>query len=161
MTVAAIAGHRPEKIEDPEWVGDALGETFRTFGLDRIIQGFASGVDLWSAVVANNNNINVTGARPWAGHKPRKADEGLYAWVERICDKIVDVDPSPTYPGIWVYQKRNKWMIDNSDFLISVWDGDEKGGTWNAIEYAYKIGRDIYNCNPRKRVCDFLVSSTL
>jgi uncharacterized phage-like protein YoqJ len=33
-------------------------------------------------------------------------------------------------------QKRNEYMVDNSDFVIAVFDGEQKGGTFNCIKYA-------------------------
>jgi len=33
---------------------------------------------------------------------------------------------------------RNKWIIDNSDELLAVWNGERKGGTFSAINYAEK-----------------------
>ena len=33
-------------------------------------------------------------------------------------------------------QKRNKYMVDQSDLVIAVWDGKKVGGTWNTIKYA-------------------------
>lgn len=158
MVIAAITGHRPEKIEDPEWVGEALGSTFLRLGISHVIQGMASGVDLWSAFIAFGLGIPYTAARPWAGHKPRKDDQELYDFVLRYAAEVVDVDPSIEFPGKWVYQKRNKWIVDRGNFVISVWDGEPKGGTWNAVNYAQKLGVEVFNCNPKERVCGFLAS---
>lgn len=160
MTVAAITGHRPEKIDDPDWVRQALREAYQRLGVLKVIQGLASGVDLWSAVEAFNMDIPYIAARPWAGHKPRNADKELYDWVLAHAEEVVDVTNYTNFPGNWVYQKRNKWMIEHGNFVLSVWDGIEKGGTWNAVEHACKIGYTVFNCNPRKKVCDFLVTSS-
>lgn len=155
--VAAISGHRPEKIDDPQWVKDALAEAFALFDVSRVIQGMASGVDLWSARVAYDARIPYVCARPWGGHKPRKDEVKTYESALRNAVEVVNVDPSEDYPGVWIYQVRNKWMVDNSDFLISVWDGST-GGTHNCVHYAHKIGVRVYNCNPKTKLCGFLVS---
>ncbi len=42
------------------------------------------------------------------------------------------------------YQKRNKYMVDNSDCVITWYDG-KPGGTKNTIDYALKIGRKVFN----------------
>lgn len=42
------------------------------------------------------------------------------------------------------YQKRNIYMVDNSDYVITWFDG-QKGGTDNTIKYALKIGRQVFN----------------
>lgn len=48
-------------------------------------------------------------------------------------------------------QKRNEWMIDNSDAIIAVWDGTPSG-TANTIEYARKQGKPVLVIDPEKRV---------
>lgn len=44
-------------------------------------------------------------------------------------------------------QKRNEYMINKSDYVIGVWNGDISGGTYNAIKYARKVGKDIFYIN--------------
>ena len=44
------------------------------------------------------------------------------------------------------YQQRNIFMVDNSDFVITWYDG-KKGGTENTIRYALKKGRQVFNIN--------------
>lgn len=44
------------------------------------------------------------------------------------------------------YQKRNIYMVDNSDYVITWYDG-QKGGTDNTIRYALKNGRYVFNIN--------------
>ncbi|MNP85294.1 hypothetical protein D3C76_1849670 [compost metagenome] len=46
-------------------------------------------------------------------------------------------------------QKRNEWMVDNSKFIISVWDGT-KGGTGNCVKYAENKNKHISNINPKE-----------
>lgn len=43
---------------------------------------------------------------------------------------------------------RNHYMVDNCDVLIAVWDGTKKGGTYNCIKYAKKLGKRIIYINP-------------
>lgn len=45
-------------------------------------------------------------------------------------------------------QQRNKYMVDNCDILIAVWDGS-KGGTANCVNYAKKLGKKIIYINPK------------
>lgn len=44
---------------------------------------------------------------------------------------------------------RNKWMVDNCDVLIAVWDGSN-GGTRNCVEYADEVGRTMSRINPNR-----------
>ncbi len=46
----------------------------------------------------------------------------------------------------WCFQERNKFMVDNSDFVVCWYDG-KAGGTRNTIKYAQKLNRYIVNLN--------------
>ena len=35
-------------------------------------------------------------------------------------------------------QKRNEYMVNHSDFVLIVWNGKEKGGTYNTLKYTQK-----------------------
>ena len=35
-------------------------------------------------------------------------------------------------------QKRNEYMVTHSDFVLIVWNGKEKGGTYNTLKYTQK-----------------------
>ena len=35
-------------------------------------------------------------------------------------------------------QKRNEFMVDKADMVLAIWNGNQKGGTWNTIKYATK-----------------------
>jgi hypothetical protein len=34
-------------------------------------------------------------------------------------------------------------MVDHANLVLAVWNGQKKGGTWNTICYAQKIGKPI------------------
>jgi len=44
-------------------------------------------------------------------------------------------------------QIRNRYMVNNSDIVIAVWNGS-KGGTANCVNYAKKQGKEIIVMNP-------------
>lgn len=144
----SITGHRPEKIKNSELVKTKLAEAYEDLGVFRVIQGMAAGVDLWSAYAAFMAEIPYVCAIPWKGHAPRKIDRVAYELALKNADEIHYVNDSDKYPGPWVYQERNIWMVDRADTVIAVWDGIEKGGTWNCVEYAFKKGVPIYRINP-------------
>lgn len=39
--------------------------------------------------------------------------------------------------------ERNRYMVDNSDYVLAVWNGEKKGGTWYTIDYASKKNKPI------------------
>jgi len=45
-------------------------------------------------------------------------------------------------------QKRNEWMVDNCDLLIAVWNEDKSGGTYNCIQYAKSVNKEVIYVNP-------------
>jgi uncharacterized phage-like protein YoqJ len=147
MTIVAITGHRPEKIEDPIDVKVFLRREFERLAPDRVIQGCASGVDLWAGEMAIHMGFDVTSAKPWKGFKPRKADRELYEFVINNSKEVVDVTEYIAYPGPWVYQERNKWMVDNANLVLAVWDGTA-GGTKNCGDYAMKKNIPIIRYHP-------------
>lgn len=40
-------------------------------------------------------------------------------------------------------QKRNRYMVDKSDLVLAIWNGENKGGTWDTIKYAQMKGKEI------------------
>ena len=44
-------------------------------------------------------------------------------------------------------QKRNKYMVNNSDYIITVWDG-KPSGTGNTVKYAKQKNKKILIINP-------------
>ncbi len=71
------------------------------------------------------------------------------AWKKRYynilseCDEVVFLSDS-YYKGC--YQKRNKFMVDNSDYVMTWFDG-KAGGTKNTVDYALKHNKFILNLN--------------
>ena len=51
-------------------------------------------------------------------------------WVSEIWDKGLNT-------------KRDRYMVDNCDVLLAVWDGIKDGGTWRTIQYAMKKKKNI------------------
>lgn len=144
----SITGHRPEKIQDPLLVQKRLQEAYEDLSAYRVIQGMAAGVDLIAAREAFLADIPFICAVPWRGHAPRKADANAYKMALKHAEEVHYVDEAEDYPGPWVYQKRNEWMVDRADTVIAVWNGDEKGGTWNCVEYALRMKVPVYRIDP-------------
>ncbi len=67
--------------------------------------------------------------------KWRTADKIRYKKICNEADKINFV--SERYTEFCI-QKRNEYMINHSDFLIVVWNGEQHGGTYNTFQYAKK-----------------------
>lgn len=148
MTVVALTGHRPEKIPFKlrleQWTQFYLGCS----KADVVITGMAAGFDLWAGKVALDMNIPIICAKPWTTHMPRKGDEDLYAELINNAKDVVVVTEVDKYPGAWVYNARNKWMVDQADKGLACWDGSP-GGTKNCLEHFYKQNKNTLIINPK------------
>jgi len=52
-----------------------------------------------------------------------------YEKILQQADQIIETNDD--LPTSWKIQKRNEWMIDNSDATIAIWDGKPSGTTKN------------------------------
>ena len=66
-----------------------------------------------------------------------------YDAILRECDEV-KVLSDKYFKGC--YQKRNIYMVDNSDYVLTWFDG-KSGGTKNTIDYAIKQNRFVFNMN--------------
>ena len=46
------------------------------------------------------------------------------------------------------FQKRNKYMIDNSDVVVALWDEKTSKEAYNAVNYARSQGKEIIRMSP-------------
>lgn len=100
----------------------------------------------------------LTAAIPFAGQESRwpPAAKNLYAFLLNRCHKQVCVSEGGY--ASWKMQKRNEWMVDNSQRVLAIWNGLQKGGTWNCINYALKKGLKIDCINSETLVCSIINS---
>jgi uncharacterized phage-like protein YoqJ len=128
-----------------------LIKAYRDLGVDYVIEGQAAGIDLIAARAAWNIKVPYEAVMPYAGHinfnkDPKWAEQYREALV--YADEITVLLDSETYPGPWAFHKRNKYMVDNADAVLAVWDGSAKGGTAAAVKYALSKDRPLYRIHP-------------
>lgn len=155
MVTIAITGHRPEQLDNIDWVTKSLQEVFSSLQPELIYQGMAAGADLLSAEIAIAMSLPYVAARPWITHTARNEDRELYNTILTNAFRIDIVDPANEYPGPWVYHKRNEHMVDNADICVAVWNGSSKGGTAACVRYAKKKGKRIIQLNPLTKTIDY------
>jgi uncharacterized phage-like protein YoqJ len=149
-------GHRPDKLggyTDEVFLG--LVSLARSYICDvrtktdegkdiRIISGGALGWDQALAEAAWREGVPYTLALPFPGFEDRWPDKskkylaGLMFRSQRthfVCES--------GYAG-WKMQERNKWMVDNSDAVLALWNGSP-GGTSNCVKYAEKVKKPVIN----------------
>lgn len=156
-----FTGHRPDKLngynsEDNLDLINALYfkiETAIKDGVETFISGMALGVDMWSAETVlklrkEYPHIKLVCAIPCKNHSAKWGQESKKQW-QSIVDKaneVIYVSEEP-YTN-WCMQDRNKFMVDNSDIVLAVWDGTP-GGTSNCVTYAMSQKKNIDRINPK------------
>ncbi len=157
----SFTGHRPNKLKgyNPEDNKELLWRIYKEVedhidnkGVTTFISGMALGVDMWAAkmilrVKRYNPEIKLICAIPCANHslKWNKKLQKEYNRILHVADKVVHVS-TEEYKA-YLMQKRNEWMVDNSDYIIAVWDGTS-GGTGNCVKYAEKVKKQITQIKP-------------
>ena len=121
--------------------------------------GMAMGFDIIAAETVvklkrcGNSKISLICAVPFKGQGNAYPDD----WKERYNNIIKSSDEtvvlSQTYYG-GCYFKRNHFMVDNCDYVLTWYDG-KRGGTMETLNYAAKKGREIINIYPQAQLSIF------
>lgn len=162
MKTACFTGHRPNKLNgyNPKDNSELLFK-LRDVIIDHIenkevhtfISGMALGIDMWSARIVlklkeKYPNIKLVCAVPCDKHYSKWFQPNIDEWYAIIAkaDEVVYVSKEP-YTS-WCMQKRNEYMVDNSNYIIAIWDGT-KGGTGNCVKYAQSKSKPIITLHPK------------
>jgi len=138
-----ISGHRLHKLTcyDPDFIElaieDALADMLLKYGFVTGLSGMASGVDLWFCDACSSQGSPYWACVPFEGQE-ETMDESSASHRDSLlagADKIVNV--------------KNRWMVENSDTGIVVWDGN-KGGTHNVFQQLVEARKDFLWVNPVK-----------
>jgi uncharacterized phage-like protein YoqJ len=159
-----FTGHRPPKFPwgyDEEWE-DCVKlklklaceiEAMRQKGVTNFISGMAVGVDMWAAEIVLDlksaypqDTIKLIAAIPYEG----QANKWSVEYRERYFDILAQADQEVIFQEHYTkscMHERNRFMVDNSAYMIAVFNGD-KGGTANTLHYAESKGLNIVIINP-------------
>ncbi len=147
-----FTGHRPDKMEHGEKeikpllekaIDEAIVEGYVTF-----ITGMAMGTDIWAAEIVlerkkRNNNLHLICALPHPGFESRRSmtEKMRFNKIIKKADLVKEINDH-YFTGC--YQVRNEWMVDRSNLVIAVFNG-QKSGTKNTVDYAKRKGIRIIN----------------
>ncbi len=120
-------------------------------GFDTFISGMAEGVDLICAEIVYNlitrkgMNLNLVCAVPYKDQGTKELlnpiDQYVYSMISRDCTNVVYICDKKSRD---CYQKRNKFMVENSRRIIGVIkDEKAKSGTLQTINMAKKSGLEL------------------
>ena len=130
-----ITGHRPARLNGQshliyKWCEAQIINYKPTLCLS----GMAGGTDQLFARAALSNNYPL-----WCLFPYRKDVEYLNAFI----DQATRITYTQEKYSKDCYFLRDKYLVDNSDVLLAVWDKKEIGGTWFTIKYARSINKPI------------------
>lgn len=157
--IVAFTEHRPDKLPNKETgyklpnptyihVCCEIEKTLIELKPEKVISGMALGVDQWAAFIAYKLNIPFLAAVPFEGQDsawPEKSKK-IYQKLLHVAAEIVIVSPGGY--SAQKMQNRNEFMCNMCDKLIAIYNEDNNGGTFNCIEYAKSIHKEIIFINP-------------
>ena len=159
-----LGGHEPNSIENfvkrslKDVIERAIKRRVETF-----ISGGALGIDQLAAEIVldirareikesyhRESNIKLVIAQPFPSQSDKWPQDARrrYDKILQKAGRIVAVNDDPY--AAWKLQKRNEWMVDNSDAVIAVWDGTA-GTTANTVDYARSSRRSVLVIDPVKQ----------
>lgn len=149
------------------YFGGALGIDQLAFSCIEYIQFLEDGRKIKNNIENTNNvsskiiNIKLILAIPFEKQYIKWQTKDIQKWKSQCnrANEIIYVDTLEKYKARYnpvpvgdyhpsKMQLRNIFMVDNSDILIAVWNGDTKGGTYNCIKYAQKQNKNIIVIDP-------------
>lgn len=160
----AFTGHRPQKLpfglneEDERCVAlkqklrEEIIRQIEVNGVTHFITGMALGVDMYAAEIvlglkSSYNGITLESAIPCEtqAEKWTEAQRDRYYEIAAQCDEETMLQHQYTPDCM---QKRNRYMVDEADYIIAVWDG-RPSGTSKTVQYAQRQGKPVTVINPR------------
>lgn len=159
----AFTGHRPKKLPwrynetDPRCAALKKRLTqeivrLAELGYTDFFSGMAEGADTWAALAVldlkkENTALRLHCVLPCEGQADRWSPSArkLYYYILEQADEIVYV--SREYSADCML-KRNHYLVDNSDCLLAVYNGEERGGTAMTVRYARKLDKKTIIIDP-------------
>lgn len=157
LTIAGT-GHRPPKLTigsenayNPivyERLVDLALAALQKYQPSRVISGMALGWDQALAEASVELSIPFYAYIPFQGFESLWPNESKKKYLE-LLEKAAGRKTicKPGYAA-WKLQRRNEAMVDaleGDDFLLALWDGGLKGGTFNCLKYASLRERRFVN----------------
>ena len=147
-----FTGHRPDKMvlgenEIKPLLEKAIDEAIAG-GYVTFITGMAMGTDIWAAEIIlerkkRNNELHLICALPHPNFESRRSivEKMRFNKIIKNADLVKEIND---YYFTGCYQMRNEWMVDRSNLVIAVFNG-EKSGTKNTVDYARRKGIKVVN----------------
>lgn len=150
--ILAGTGHRPDKLGGYSPTTLAKLKGLATLCLDqssptRVISGMALGWDQALAEACVDAKIPFDAYIPFEGQENRWPADSQRRYRELLA-KARRINVTSFTPHISAFNRRNRDMIRDCDMLLALWNGDQRGGTANAVNDAMAVRREILNVWP-------------
>lgn len=163
--ICSFTGHRPQtlpfgyKERDPrckKLKRVLRAEIIRQIrgGVTHFISGMALGIDMYAAEIVLDLKkkypcVTLEAAIPCETQalKWREQDRDRYYGIIEQCDKETLIQKQ--YSSDCMH-KRNRYMVDQADVVIAVWNG-QPSGTGKTVEYAIEKGKTVAVIDPVSR----------
>lgn len=147
--IVSGTGHRPNKLggysdENLERLKNIALNYLKDKKVEKVISGMALGWDTALALAALELEIPLECAVPFEGQESKwvKKSRDLYNDILSKADEVTYVCDGGY--AAWKMQVRNKYMVDNSDLLLAMFNGTS-GGTKNCVDYANETKTEVVN----------------
>lgn len=151
MTSAALTGHRPDRLgyskdtyETTDWIRmiDWLKLKIKENSITDVYCGMADGCDIAYGIAAlqlkeEGYSVRLHCVLPCKNYN---SSNKWYYPLNKVADEWV-VLSEEFYKGC--DNVRDQYMVDHSDKLFAIWDGNKSGGVWSTIRKAQKKGINI------------------
>ena len=143
-----VTGHRDFPMRQTEYVKVSLRREIEKAiadGYTHFMSGFAEGVDQYFAEIVMEKKqddpaLQLIAVIPYRKRlenlKKRERTKILLEGCAEV--KVIQEEYLPS-----VYSHRNRYMVENSDRVIAVYDGREKGGTVSTIRFTHKMKKEL------------------
>lgn len=148
---ACFTGHRGIN----SYVKEAILELIKMAseqGVREFLSGMAFGTDLMAAEVLTERQLCWTAVLPCPAEEQTLKWAGVYKAVHArlLGEAHKQILLSEHYTDDCM-ANRNRYMVDNSELCLGVWDGRRNGGTYQTLRYARSIKKLIYVYDPNQR----------
>ena len=165
MRSCAFTGHRPSGFSFGQDESDIMCrgiicalrvqiKRMYDMGVKTFYTGCATGVDTWAAEIVMDEkkyckDMRLIAAVPFKGQDENWdiSEKKRYKEIIEGCDEVVTLSEK-FYRGAFL--KRDRYMVDNSDAVIAVYDEDNQSrGTGYTVRYALKKNKTVVIINPK------------
>lgn len=154
--IVSFTGHRSDKIggwnlPNPTYISICrqIEKILRDLKPSECISGMALGFDSYAANVCINIGIPFIAAIPFIGQEkawPEKSQKTYNKLLSKAKEIVIVSDGGYSAAKM---QIRNEYLVNNCNILVSCFRlGETSGGTFNCIQYAKKVNKQIIAVDP-------------